>query len=350
MRASRSKYGVAIEGCRFWSPEDPFLYELEVATPGDVLRKRFGMRSFRLDSTTGRAVLNGKPYFLRGTTICVLRLFEDAKRGDLPWREDWVRRLHGVFRDMHWNAIRYCIGFPPEKWYEIADEEGLMIQDEFPIWYAGYWPSYLKSAELVKEYTEWMRERWNHPCVVIWDAQNETITSETGKAIRAVRHLDLSHRPWDNGWSQPQDPGDCCEAHPYVFGWAPFRFADFGGMPGTIGVPGGVWNVFPNVPKHAIIINEYGWGQLDREGNVTVPQYFAKYYEIPLGPNTTADERRSTARGLWRLKRSFGGRTAVGGRAPFLWLGLFQAQGRDQRSFCRPRKADSGAPVPEVRA
>ena len=136
---------IAIEGCRFWSPEDPFLYELEVATPGDVLRKRFGMRSFRLDPTSGRAMLNGKPYFLRGTNICVHRFFEDAKRGDLPWREDWVRRLHRVFREMHWNTLRYCIGFPPEKWYEIADEEGLMIQDEFPIWYAGYWPSYLKS-------------------------------------------------------------------------------------------------------------------------------------------------------------------------------------------------------------
>ena len=159
-----------------------------------------------------------------------------------------------------------------------------------------------------------MRERWNHPCVVIWDGQNETVTSETGKAIRAVRHLDLSGRPWDNGWSQPQDPGDCVEAHPYVFSWDPFRFADFGGMPGTIGVPGGVWSVFPNVPKHAMIINEYGWGQLDREGNVTVPQYFAKYYEIPLGPNTTADERREyRARTLaaetefWRARRQMAG-------------------------------------------
>jgi hypothetical protein len=305
---------VAIEGCRFWSPEDPFLYALEVSTPGDVLRTRFGMRSFRLDSKTGRAVLNGKPYFLRGTTMCILRLFEDAKRGNLPWREDWVRQLHRVFRSMHWNTLRYCIGFPPEKWYQIADEEGLLIQDEFPVWYAGYWPSYLKSAELVKEYTEWMRERWNHPCVVIWDAQNETVTSETGKAIRAVRHLDLSGRPWDNGWSPPQDPADCVEAHPYAYGWPYFRFGDFAGMPGTIGVPGGMPNVFPDVPKHAIIINEYGWGQLDREGNITVPQYFAAYYEIPLGPNTTAEQRREyRARTLaaetefWRAHRHMAG-------------------------------------------
>ena len=282
---------IAIEGCRFWSPEDPFLYELEVATPGDVLRTRFGMRSFRLDPTTGRAILNGKPYFLRGTNVCILRLFEDPLRGDLPWREEWVRRLHRLFRDMHWNAARYCIGFPPEKWYQIADEEGLMIQDEFPVWYAGYWPRYLKSDELAKEYTEWMRERWNHPCVVIWDGQNETVTTETGKAIREVRHLDLSGRPWDNGWSPPQAPTDGVEAHPYAFGWPYFRFADFSGMPGTIGVPGGMPNVFPNVPKHALIINEYGWGQLDREGNITIPG-MAAFYEVPLGANTTVEQRR----------------------------------------------------------
>ena len=38
---------------------------------------------------------------------------------------------------MHWNSIRYCIGFPPDFWYDIADEEGFLIQDEFPIWLGG---------------------------------------------------------------------------------------------------------------------------------------------------------------------------------------------------------------------
>ena len=35
---------IPIEGCRCWSPEDPFLYKLEVATPGDRLCTRFGTR------------------------------------------------------------------------------------------------------------------------------------------------------------------------------------------------------------------------------------------------------------------------------------------------------------------
>jgi beta-galactosidase/beta-glucuronidase len=186
---------VPIRDCRFWSPESPFLYELEVSTGADALPTRFGMRSFRLDAKTGRAVLNGKPYSLRGTNVCVYRFFEDPARGDRPWRAEWVRRLHRAFRSMNWNSIRYCIGFPPELWYRIADEEGLMIQDEFPIWQGGQWPAELKSDAIIKEYTEWMRERWNHPCVVIWDAQNESVTTETGKAIKTLRQLDLSNRP-----------------------------------------------------------------------------------------------------------------------------------------------------------
>ena len=47
---------------------------------------------------------------------------------------------------MHWNSVRYCIGFPPEMWYDIADEEGLLIQDEFPIWYWDKWPAELDAA------------------------------------------------------------------------------------------------------------------------------------------------------------------------------------------------------------
>ncbi len=126
---------VAIEGCRLWSPEDPFLYRLEVATTGDALSTRFGMRTFSLDPKTKRAMLNGRPYYLRGTNVCIFRFFEDPARGDRPWREEWVRRLHRAFRGMNWNAARYCIGFPPDRWYDIADETGLMIQDEFPVWY-----------------------------------------------------------------------------------------------------------------------------------------------------------------------------------------------------------------------
>ena len=285
-------FRIPIKNCRLWSPEDPFLYELELNTGGDLVCVRFGMRSFRFDKESGRAILNGKPYFMRGTNVCIFRFFEDSARGDRPWRKEWVRRLHQKFKSMHWNSIRYCIGFPPEIWYEIADEEGFLIQDEFPIWFLGKenWPKALKSDAIAKEYTEWMRERWNHPCVVIWDAQNESVTDQTGKAVQTVRHLDLSNRPWENGWSDPQSPHDFVESHPYLFirawsGKESFRLRD-------------VANVSPVPHLRAeqkkldvpIVINEYAWLWLNRDGTTTC--LTDKVYKSLLGPDSTVAQRR----------------------------------------------------------
>jgi beta-galactosidase len=305
---------IPIKDCKLWTPENPFLYELKVNTGGDCRRVRFGMRSFRFDKESGRAILNGKPYFMRGTNVCVYRFFEDALRGDKPWRKEWVRRLHQKFKSMQWNSIRYCIGFPPEIWYEIADEEGFLIQDEFPIWFLGNenWPKDLKSDAIAAEYTEWMRERWNHPCVVIWDAQNESVTDQTGKAVQMVRHLDLSNRPWENGWSDPQSPHDFVESHPYLFikawsGKESFRLRD-------------VANVSPVPHLRAeqkkldvpIVINEYAWLWLNRDGTTTC--LTDKVYKSLLGPNSTVAQRRllyarylAALTEFWRVGRKCAG-------------------------------------------
>ena len=287
-------FEIRFDDCHLWSPENPFLYMLELFTTGDNTRTRFGMRSFRFDKETGRAVLNGKPYIMRGTNVCAYRFFEDAERGDKPWRAEWVRRLHQQFKSMHWNSIRYCIGFPPEIWYDIADEEGFLIQDEFPIWLLSEAPEKPVAEKIIPEYTEWMQERWNHPCVVIWDAQNESVTEETGKAIAAVRNLDLSNRPWDNGWAAPQSQEDCIETHPYFFSklwheyWADDRQFALSNLANI--------SRRPSVRKEQendrlpIIINEYGWLWLNRDGTTTC--LTGSVYEKLLGPNSTITERR----------------------------------------------------------
>ncbi|MCX8036492.1 MAG: hypothetical protein N3D11_05435 [Candidatus Sumerlaeia bacterium] len=281
---------IPVQNCRLWSPEDPFLYELTIKTPGDAARVRFGMRSFRFDPETRRAILNGKPYYLRGSNVTCYRFFEDAERGTLPWNKDWVERLHRKFKTMHWNSLRYCIGFPPEFWYDIADETGILIQDEFPIWLLGKAPENPVAEKIIPEYTEWMRERWNHPCVVIWDAQNESHTEETGKAIRAVRALDLSNRPWDNGWAAPQSPTDCVEAHPYLCSrmWQGKGVWKLKDMPSVSPVPR--LQAAQRATSPPIIINEYGWLWLTRDGNPTC--LTTNVYQTLLGPNSTVEQRR----------------------------------------------------------
>ena len=326
-----------IGGCHLWSPEDPFLYEIEVRTVADNFTTRFGMRTFGFDSATGRAILNGKPYFMRGSNVTFLRFSEDSMRGNKPWDEEWVRLLHKKFRDMHWNCLRYCIGFTPEIWYRIADEEGLLIQDEYPVWYgipdsAKPAPSALKAEVLAVEFREWMEERWNHPCLAIWDACNETYTAETGKAIRMVRALDFSNRPWDNGWGEPVDKNDPDECHPYHFIFGPnqpFRMPDLALDSGTkkgllIAQP---FDKEKMLRKNPLIINEYGGLWLNRDGSPTTLSQ--PVYDYLMSPSATVAERSHLyARNMAAITEFFRAHRQAAAVMHFCGLGYSRADGQ----------------------
>lgn len=310
---------IPLDGCRLWSPEDPFLYRLEVDSGADTFTTRFGMREFRFDPATRRALLNGQPYFMRGSNLTLYRFFEDADCGDLPWRVDWVRLLHQRVKDMRWNCLRYSIGLPPEAWYDVADELGILIQDEFPVWGR----EGLDRAELAREYAAWMRERWNHPSVVIWDAQNETITSETGAAIAAVRGLDLSNRPWDNGWGETMALTDTYEAHTYNFAGGG-TLADVSRIKP---VPRGGGPSAPYNGIYPVILNEYGYLWLNRDGSSST--LTSKIYRNLLrGDSTTAQRRHLYASYMaadteyWRTSRQ------VAAVMQFTALGYSRADGQ----------------------
>jgi len=279
-----TKMVIKIPDFKLWSPEDPFLYDLKLNSGADSYSTRFGLREFRFDTITGRALLNNKVFYMNGTNVPVFRFFEDSLRGDYPWNKEWVRKLNTQFQDMHWNIIRYHVGPAPDFWYDLADEMGILIQDEFAIWWSKgamqkQRPN-MKAKNIAAEYKDWMRERWNHPCVVIWDAQNETVSEETGKAIGMVRHLDLSNRPWDNGWSRPQSATDAIESHPYLF-------YDYAKKDPKIPAEGlidyllskphkpyndpGIHDPAPDGKDYPNIrfINEYGWLWVNRDGSTT---------------------------------------------------------------------------------
>ncbi len=286
---------IAVPGARLWSPEDPFLYTLETATAGDRRKTRFGMREFRFDTPTRRAFLNGKPFFMRGSNITFHRFLEDPDTRDLPWTESWVRRLLvDIPKQMNWNSFRFCIGPVPDRWLEIADETGLLIQNEFFHWTGGRtWmgPDQRRynTQEMIRQYSDWVRDNWNHASVVIWDANNETEDDSFHRdIIPAVRKLDLSNRPWENSYNPPAGPDDPVEDHPYFF------------SRGTMGDKNKVFDIAEleritahprptfTPTAHALIANEYGWLWLLRDGTPTPVS--KRVYDQYL-PNATPRER-----------------------------------------------------------
>jgi len=309
---------IAIPNPRLWSPEDPFLYVLESGTGGDTVTTRFGMRDFRFDAASRRAHLNGKVCYLRGSNITLHRFFEDPLCGELPWREAWVRKLLGELpQKMHWNYFRFCIGPVPDRWLDICDEAGLLIQNEFFVWTGGpgWYPGYSRThdaEEMIRQYRDWMRDNWNHPSVVVWDANNETKDDLFGtKIIPAVRGLDLSDRPWENSYNPPAGPNDPVEYHPYLmsggyFGQLKFKMSDLETMDGRPR-PGALPSE-TNPP----LINEYGWLWLNRDGSPT--RLTEKVYAQLLGTNATARQRLDLYAYLlaaktefWRAHRQFAG-------------------------------------------
>lgn len=290
-----------IPDAKLWSPEDPFLYEIYLETAGDNYSTRFGMRKFTYNSEGNPYLLNGKPYYMRGTNVCIHRFFEDPERDGLPWNDDWVIKLHERFKEMHWNSIRYCIGLPPKRWYEIADSLGFLIQNEYPVWtlyqYKKIYPK-ITAEHLANEFRTWLPAHWNHPCVIIWDAQNESITPVTGEAIQMVREMDLSNRPWENGWEAPVKSTDPMEAHPYLFnqyrreGKPPPE----GPLPKFLSerrIPHNNPNTHSTKEEekynNPIVINEYAWLWLNRDGTTTT--LTDRIYDIVFGKDLTKEKR-----------------------------------------------------------
>lgn len=305
-------HSLAIPNAHLWTPEDPFLYTVNTSTGGDSVATRFGMREFRFDTATKRAYLNGKLYFLRGSNITLHRFFEDPQCKRLPWDRVWVRKLLiDQSKRMNWNSYRFCIGPVPDMWLDIADEAGLLVQNEFFLWNGReYFPPY-RTEELLAQYTEWIRDNANHPSVAIWDSNNETDAPILRDVIiPAMRKLDLSNRPWENGYGIPSGFDDPVEDHPYVFNniysGRDFQMVNLEKMTGAkttnAGHPSG----------HAVIANEYGWLWLNRDGFPT--RLTEKVYNYLLGPNSTGQQRFELyayyLAGLtefWRAHRNFAG-------------------------------------------
>jgi beta-galactosidase len=130
------------------------------------------------------------------------------------------------------------------------------------------------------------------------------------KLVPAVRGLDLSGRPWENGYEQPTAPGDPYEDHPYrfsnyLFGKPPyFQMSD---LEKPAPAKHEDWQA-----RHAAIINEYDWLWLHRDGTPT--ELTKKLYDSVLGPNATPEQRRAfyaySLAGLteyWRVRRQHAG-------------------------------------------
>jgi hypothetical protein len=232
-----------------WSPDDPFLYVLETevsrgGTPVDMVRTTFGMREFTVDGN--QFLLNGKRIALRGGNIAFHRFLSDFERGNLPWDPAWIKRvLIDIPRSHNFNFFRNHLGQMYNRWYDIADEHGMLLQNEWQ-----FWTTSGSRAQITREFTRWLRDNWNHPSIVIWDGLNECRDRFVEESlIPDMKALDPS-RPWE--------PVDFREDHPYIYSLGPVLHER------KIGFSRSLADLAASTTP--AVVNEFLWWWLDSEG------------------------------------------------------------------------------------
>lgn len=148
----------------------PVLYTACLLLGEDVLKTvRFGYRDVRIK---GRDVLlNGEKIHFAAENIAFARTL--ITWADCVMNPGWVRNfLRTVIHDYGFNFLRMHLGHAPSFWYDIADEEGILIQDEWGFMHEKD-PQGENLAQTEKEFTAWVKENINHPSIIGWDMENE---------------------------------------------------------------------------------------------------------------------------------------------------------------------------------
>lgn len=154
-----------------WSPEHPRLYNAELRFEDDRVTDRIGFREIRV---RGREILlNGKPVFLRGISC-----HEDsAEHGKAPTEEE-RRETIRIAKELGCNFMRLAHYPHHEQMARIADEEGMLLWEEIPV----YWAIRFKREKTYEDAENQLRELIcrdrNRASVIIWSVGNENPDSD----------------------------------------------------------------------------------------------------------------------------------------------------------------------------
>ncbi len=148
-----------------WSPADPARYTAVAALPDDPATAatevscRFGVRHIAIDGTHPH--LNDQAISPR---MALSWGWSPATLAPNPPREAIYRTMHQL-RALGYNGIKLCLWVPPDEYLDIADELGMLIWLELPLWL----PHVIAALrrQIAIEYPRIMRRVRNHPSLVI---------------------------------------------------------------------------------------------------------------------------------------------------------------------------------------
>jgi beta-glucuronidase len=184
------KVDAQIRKLQLWSPTAPKLYDVRVTTSGDEVKDRIGFR--RIAVRESDILLNGKPVFLRGISLHE----ENPLRGGRAYSLEDARLLLGWAKELGCNFVRLAHYPHNEHMARVADEMGLMLWEEVPVYWTIQWENPETLANAKNQLTELIQRDRNRASVIVWSVANETPVSEP--RTRFLKALVDTARALDN--------------------------------------------------------------------------------------------------------------------------------------------------------
>ncbi|ACU57637.1 glycoside hydrolase family 2 sugar binding [Chitinophaga pinensis DSM 2588] len=164
-----------IKSPHLWTPDDPFLYDLNISLIRnnkviDVVNSYFGMRkiSVKKDSTgVDRIFLNNKYVYNLG--VLDQGFWPDGLY-TAP-TDDALKFDIAICKKMGFNTIRKHIKIESDRWYYHADKLGVIVWQDFVNPNVKLLPSAKKAFE--DQVEETIKQLYNHPCITTWVLFNE---------------------------------------------------------------------------------------------------------------------------------------------------------------------------------
>lgn len=282
---------IAIQNAKLWSPEHPFLYDLEICAGEDHVKSYFAMRTFSVEADENgipRFCLNHRPYFLNGVLD---QGYWPEGLYTAPTDEALASDIKRM-KECGFRLLRKHCKLEPMRWYYHCDRLGMLVWQDmvnggetYDMNRICYLPTLLHSFQARKGYSEAACgrkdragcEAWKRDCIQTvrqlfnvvslagWVIFNEGWGQFDTKEMTAlVKKLDGS-RPVDaaSGWFD-FGGGDYRSEHNYFFklqvpkkwkknpGGRAFVISEYGGL--TLKIPGHIWKE-----------QSYGYGKLSSQ-------------------------------------------------------------------------------------
>lgn len=156
----------------YWSPENPKLYNVSIFTTEDRVADKIG---FRTITTSGKDILlNGKEVFFRGISLHDENPLIPGRlrsEGDIRMVLEWAKELNC-------NFVRLAHYPHNEKTVRMAEELGLMVWAEVPVYWTISWENEETYRNAESQLNDLIVRDKNRAGVVVWSVGNETPVNE----------------------------------------------------------------------------------------------------------------------------------------------------------------------------